>query len=119
MNFEKRTILNKRITIIGAGPGGYIAAIKASQMGAAVTIIEQDAVGGTCLNRGCIPTKTIKASGDAIEAARRLSDFGILLEGQVYPDMAAIMNRKNKIMGSDGGGIRIRFSCPGYAGIHC
>ena len=66
-----------RITILGAGPGGYMAAIKAAHLGAEVTVIENDRLGGTCLNRGCIPTKTIKSSAEALDIARRLSEFGI------------------------------------------
>ncbi|MEK6680153.1 MAG: FAD-dependent oxidoreductase, partial [Nitrospirota bacterium] len=49
----------KRLIVLGAGPGGYVAAIKAAQLGAKVTIIEDTEVGGTCLNRGCIPTKAL------------------------------------------------------------
>ena len=51
-----------KLTIIGAGPGGYVAAIRAAQKGAQVTVVEDTEVGGTCLNRGCIPTKTLIAS---------------------------------------------------------
>ena len=87
-----------RITILGAGPGGYLGAIKAAQAGAEVTIIEQDVVGGTCLNRGCIPTKALKASADALDTANRLSEYGIVLKGQVQPDIQAMMVRKNKVV---------------------
>ena len=52
--------MSQRIAIIGAGPGGYIAAIRAAQLGAQVTVIEQEAIGGTCLNWGCIPLKPSK-----------------------------------------------------------
>ena len=51
-----------RLTIIGAGPGGYVAAIRAAQLGAQVTVVEENEVGGTCLNSGCIPTKTDRKS---------------------------------------------------------
>lgn len=87
-----------RLTILGAGPGGYIAAIRGAQLGAEVTIIETDHVGGTCLNRGCIPTKTIKSSAEAMDLAGRLSQYGIVAEGGFSPDMAAIMARKNKVI---------------------
>ena len=56
-----------RITVIGAGPGGYEAAIMAAKLGAEVTCIEKDEVGGTCLNRGCIPTKAFLAASDVLE----------------------------------------------------
>jgi len=87
-----------RITIVGAGPGGYIGAIRAAQLGAEVTLIEREAVGGTCLNRGCIPTKALKASADAMALAGRLSEFGIRLEGAVRPDIPAIQARKDKVV---------------------
>ena len=57
-----------KITIIGAGPGGYEAAIYAAKKGAEVDLVEKDAVGGTCLNRGCIPTKAFLASYDTLKA---------------------------------------------------
>ena len=55
-----------RLAVIGAGPGGYVAAIKGAQLGAQVTIVEKNEVGGTCLNWGCIPTKSLLASAEAL-----------------------------------------------------
>ena len=72
-----------KLTIIGAGPGGYVAAIRAAQKGAQVTVVEAAEVGGTCLNWGCIPTKTLIASAEALERARTAPDFGIELSGEV------------------------------------
>ncbi len=89
------------ITIIGAGPGGYIAAFDAARRGASVTLIEKAEVGGTCLNTGCIPTKTIKASAEALETAGRLAEFGIVpAEGErtaFQVDMAAVVARKERV----------------------
>ena len=90
--------MTTRITILGAGPGGYIAAIRAAQLGASVTIIENNHVGGTCLNWGCIPTKTLKSSAEAMDVARRLSDFGINTEGKITPDIESIVARKDHIV---------------------
>lgn len=90
--------VSTKITILGAGPGGYIGAIRAAQLGARVTVIEDDRLGGTCLNWGCIPTKTIKATAEALETARRFSEFGLVLDGTVKPDMKAVMARKDKIV---------------------
>lgn len=86
------------ITVLGAGPGGYIAAIRAAQLGARVTVVENDNLGGTCLNWGCIPTKTLKATAEAIHNARRLGEFGIDLDGEARPNFEAIMARKDKVV---------------------
>jgi dihydrolipoamide dehydrogenase len=87
-----------KITVIGAGPGGYVAAIRAAQLGAEVTVIEQEAVGGTCLNWGCIPSKVMKTTAEMLEKLRRAQEFGIELHGTVSPDMKALMVRKEKVV---------------------
>jgi dihydrolipoamide dehydrogenase len=87
-----------KITVIGAGPGGYVAAIRAAQLGAEVTVIEQEAVGGICLNWGCIPSKVMKTTAEILEKFRRAQEFGIELGGTVGPDMQALMVRKEKII---------------------
>ena len=87
----------KRITIIGGGPGGYTAAFAAAKAGAAVTLVEAAGMGGTCLNSGCIPTKTLKASAEALETAHRLAEFGISGMGEAVADMAKIVARKDKV----------------------
>jgi dihydrolipoamide dehydrogenase len=86
----------KKIVIIGAGPGGYVGAIKAAKMGADVTVVESDRVGGTCLNRGCIPTKALLACSDVLTGIKEAGEFGIRIEGQVKPDIAFMMARKDK-----------------------
>ncbi len=98
-----------RLTIIGAGPGGYVAALKAAQLGAQVTVIENSEVGGTCLNRGCIPTKSLVATTDILHKAKHLEDYGIELSGRVLPNLAKIMERKNKIVATQVRGIRALF----------
>lgn len=95
-----------RLTIVGAGPGGYVAALKAAQLGAQVTVIEDTEVGGTCLNRGCIPTKTLLASAEAYSKAKELEAFGVELNGSVSPNLARMMERKNKVVGLQVKGIR-------------
>ena len=85
--------MTTRITILGAGPGGYIAAIRAAHLGAQVTVIENDNLGGTCLNWGCIPTKTLKSSAEAMDTAKRLEEFGIIAEAGFRPDVQKIMAR--------------------------
>lgn len=68
------------VLVIGGGPGGYVAAIRAAQLGAKVTIVEKDRFGGTCLNRGCIPTKTLMHSAEVYEAATKSQEIGIVGE---------------------------------------
>jgi len=95
-----------RITVLGAGPGGYVAAIKAAQLGASVSVIEETEVGGTCLNWGCIPTKTLVASAEVLHKARNAKDFGLELDGTISPNIQKIVERKNKVVGIQTKGIR-------------
>lgn len=94
------------LAVLGAGPGGYVAALKAAQLGARVTLIEDHEVGGTCLNWGCIPTKTLIASAELLAKTRELEDFGLELQGSVVPNMARIIERKNKVVTTQVKGIR-------------
>ncbi|MBR6467869.1 MAG: FAD-dependent oxidoreductase, partial [Desulfovibrio sp.] len=87
-----------RITVIGAGPGGYTAAFEAARRGAEVTLVEARELGGTCLNRGCIPTKALKSSADALEAVKRAAEFGIAGAGAPAADMPAVLARKAKVV---------------------
>jgi len=95
-----------KIAILGAGPGGYVAALKATQLGAQVTVIEDTEVGGTCLNRGCIPTKALVASAEAYTKAKDIEDFGIELKGELIPNLQKINDRKNKVVNTQVKGIR-------------
>ncbi len=95
-----------RLTIIGAGPGGYVAAIRAAQKGAQVTVVENSEVGGTCLNKGCIPTKTIIASAEAFSHAQRAADFGLEIGGTVLYNLAKIRERKDKVVSTQVRGIK-------------
>lgn len=98
--------MSLKLTIIGAGPGGYVAAIRAAQMGADVTVVEAAEVGGTCLNWGCIPTKSIIASAGAFEHARNASDYGIEVSCAINFNLAKIRERKDKIVSAQVKGIR-------------
>jgi len=89
-----------KITVIGGGPGGYEAAIYAAKKGAEVVLVEKKRVGGTCLNRGCIPTKAFLASYDTLEAVEKAGDFGIKVSGEPEVDYPAILARKNKVVDS-------------------
>lgn len=98
--------MSLNITIIGAGPGGYVAAIRAAQLGAHVTVVEDREVGGTCLNWGCIPTKSLIASAAALRTIRHAQDFGIVVNDEVRPDLDRIRARTDKVVSTQVKGIR-------------
>lgn len=98
-----------KLIILGAGPGGYVAAIKAAQLGAEVTVIEEKEVGGTCLNLGCIPTKALVASSEALSLIKRAEEYGVFINGEVRPDLKKIMERKDRIVSTQVKGIRSLF----------
>lgn len=98
-----------RLAILGSGPGGYVAAIRAAQLGAQVTVIEDTEVGGTCLNRGCIPTKALLASTELLHKTKNSTEFGIEISGQILPNFSKIMERKNKVVSTQVRGIRSLF----------
>ncbi len=104
-----------KLTIIGAGPGGYVAAIRAAQKGAQVTVIESAEVGGTCLNLGCIPTKTIIASAEALAHVRNAADFGIEVSGEVGYNLAKVRERKDKVVSIQVKGIKGLFKSWGVS----
>ena len=90
----------KRLIIIGAGPGGYVAAIRAAQLGAQVTVIEEAAVGGVCLNWGCIPSKTLLNLVDLGERARHAAGWGLTFDGSIGFDLKRMIDRKNEVVNS-------------------
>ncbi|MFC1549350.1 dihydrolipoyl dehydrogenase [Nitrospirota bacterium] len=102
-----------RLVIIGAGPGGNGASVRAKKLGADVTLVEDTEVGGTCLNRGCIPTKTLLYSSSLYSKAMGLDKYGIKLEGTVTPDLAAMMERKDKVVSTQVRGLRASYKTAG------
>jgi dihydrolipoamide dehydrogenase len=93
------------IAILGAGPGGYVAALRATQLGAKVTVIEEGEIGGVCLNVGCIPTKALLRSAEVYRTFKRAKTFGLRVEGTVTPDWPAIRARKDKTVKRLVGGV--------------
>ncbi len=89
---------NIKIVVIGGGPGGYVAALRAARHGASVTLVEADLIGGTCLNRGCIPTKALLASAEALSRARAGQEYGFEVAGEIKPDFGRMMARKEGIV---------------------
>ncbi|MGD9973898.1 MAG: dihydrolipoyl dehydrogenase [Desulfatirhabdiaceae bacterium] len=86
-----------KVTIIGGGIGGYPAAIRAARMGASVTLIEKDVLGGTCLNRGCIPTKALLHAGEVVHTIKESNIFGITCSGYTV-DFQAVANRRDTVV---------------------
>ncbi len=84
------------VAVLGGGPAGYPAAIRASQLGARVCLVEKERLGGVCLNRGCIPTKTMHGLAHLIELAGSGSDAGV--SGSIKPDIAGIMGHKGRVV---------------------
>jgi dihydrolipoamide dehydrogenase len=93
------------VVVIGAGPGGYPAAIRAAQLGRRVAIIEKESLGGTCLNWGCIPTKTLIASADLYRHAREGADLGVDSHKVTF-DYARMVARKGEVVKKLAGGIQ-------------
>ncbi len=106
-----------KVAVIGGGPGGYVAALKAAMLGAEVTVIEKNKLGGTCLNVGCIPTKALLASSDVLRTVKEAKSFGINVEGDVKPDFQAIVARKQKITDELVAGIQFLFDKRGVKKI--
>jgi dihydrolipoamide dehydrogenase len=84
------------LVIIGAGPGGYVSAIRASQLGMKVAIVEREALGGVCLNWGCIPTKALLKSGELYETLGHLDDYGLSVTGRSY-DFTKVIERSRGV----------------------
>src|SRR5690554_1694057 len=100
---------NYDLVVIGAGPGGYVAAIRAAQLGMKVACVEKDNLGGTCLNIGCIPSKALLDSTEKlVEAREGLVHHGIKV-GNVSVDLSALMKRKEQIVESLTSGVGFLF----------
>jgi dihydrolipoamide dehydrogenase len=93
------------IAVIGAGIGGYVAALRARQLGATVVLVEKDRIGGVCLNWGCVPTKTLLRSAEVYHLAQQASKFGVNV-GDVTLDWSAAQKRKEQVVERLTGGVR-------------
>jgi dihydrolipoamide dehydrogenase len=93
------------VLIIGSGPGGYVTAIRAAQLGFKVGIIEREHLGGICLNWGCIPTKALLRSAEILHFAQHAKDYGLVLEGTMKPDVKAVVARSRGISAKLNGGV--------------
>ena len=97
------------VIVIGSGPGGYVAAIRASQLGKKVGVVEKAEIGGTCLNWGCIPTKALLKSAAVYAYMQHAENYGIKLEGEVHPDMEAVVARSRGVADGMSKGVQYLF----------
>ncbi len=89
--------MNYDVIIIGSGPGGYVAAIRAAQLGMKIAVVEKAELGGVCLNWGCIPTKSLLKSAQVFDYVRHASDYGIVAGGEVKADFQAVIKRSRDV----------------------
>ncbi len=101
--------MNFDLIVIGSGPGGYVAAIRASQLGMKVGVVERSELGGICLNWGCIPTKALLKSARVYEYVSHAADYGITLEGEAKADFEAIVKRSRGVADGMSKGIQFLF----------
>lgn len=101
--------MNYDVIVIGSGPGGYVTAIRAAQLGFKVAVVEKENLGGICLNWGCIPTKSLLKSAQAYEYAVHAADYGVSIEGTVKPDFEAMVKRSRGVADGMSKGIQFLF----------
>ncbi len=94
------------IIVVGSGPGGYVAAIRAAQLGKQVALVERAEPGGVCLNWGCIPTKALLKSAQVYAECRAAAQYGVRIEGEVLPDLEQIVARSRTVAETMSKGIR-------------
>ncbi len=94
--------------VIGSGPGGYVAAIRAAQLGMKTAVVERDKVGGRCLNYACIPAKAVLRSADLLSEVRDAHEFGLKVNG-VEVDYPAVQARREKVVATLVGGVNMLF----------
>ncbi|WP_138992861.1 dihydrolipoyl dehydrogenase [Larkinella sp. C7] len=93
------------VIVLGSGPGGYVAAIRASQLGMKTAIVERESLGGICLNWGCIPTKALLKSAQVFEYIKHSENYGITISGEAKPDFGAVIKRSRGVADSMSKGV--------------
>src|ERR1700754_2086035 len=94
--------------LIGSGPGGYVAAIRAAQLGMKTAVVEKDKVGGRCLNYACIPAKAVLRAADVLSEIDEAGDFGIKVDGRSV-DMEGVAQHRDKVVSTLTGGVSMLF----------
>ena len=97
------------ILVIGSGPGGYVAAIRAAQLGLKTAVVERESLGGICLNWGCIPTKSLLKSALVYEYFRHAEEYGISLQGEAKPDFRKVVKRSREVADAMSKGVQFLF----------
>src|SRR5574340_628105 len=97
--------MNYDLIVIGSGPGGYVTAIRASQLGLKTAIVEKAELGGICLNWGCIPTKALLKSAQVFEYLKHAADYGVNVQGGTA-DFAAVVKRSRDVAGGMSKGVQ-------------
>lgn len=95
------------LIVIGGGPAGYVGAIRAAELGAKVALVERAELGGTCLNWGCIPTKSLLKSAQVYHYCRNAKSFGVAIEGEVKADLKAMVTRSRQVAQTTGRGVEL------------
>jgi dihydrolipoamide dehydrogenase len=98
--------MNYDLIVIGSGPGGYVAAIRASQLGMKTAVVEKAELGGICLNWGCIPTKALLKSASVYEEMKQAETYGIQFQGEMSPDFLAMVSRSRGVAESMSKGVQ-------------
>ncbi|RLD34112.1 MAG: dihydrolipoyl dehydrogenase, partial [Bacteroidetes bacterium] len=101
--------MNYDILILGSGPGGYVAAIRAAQLGMRTAVVEKAELGGICLNWGCIPTKALLKSAQVYRYAQHAADYGVQIEGDVKPELPAMVERSRGVAAGMSKGVQYLF----------
>ncbi|MBI9036344.1 MAG: dihydrolipoyl dehydrogenase [Bacteroidales bacterium] len=101
--------MNYDLIVIGSGPGGYVAAIRAAQLGLKTAVVERAELGGICLNWGCIPTKALLKSAQVFNYLKHAQDYGIKIDGEATPDFEAIVKRSRGVAEGMSKGIEYLF----------
>ena len=97
------------LIVIGSGPGGYVAAIRATQLGMKTAVIEKAELGGICLNWGCIPTKSLLKSAQVFDYTKHAKDYGVKINGEVEADFEGMVSRSREVAGNMSKGIEFLF----------
>jgi dihydrolipoamide dehydrogenase len=93
------------VVVVGAGPGGYVTAIRAAQLGFKTAVVEREHLGGICLNWGCIPAKALLRSAEIYHYATHAADYGLRLNGSIAPDAGAVVKRSRRVAGQLSNGV--------------